>query len=190
RHPGAPARTPDRSISLRRQRNRPAGRCRSRIADRRAGGKSAWNPPAPGAVGVPPPKPSAPVAPEQKAATSHRRWIARGLRRTAKPCPATIPPCFRGKVDLRRGVLVSAASRQILGRSFFLDCSMQKAATADTAIPAAAAPASAAVKSGLTVLPIIVALSFCHMLNDLMQSMIPALYPLLKSNLELDFTQI
>jgi len=67
---------------------------------------------------------------------------------------------------------------------------MQKAATADTAIPPATGPASAAVKSGLTVLPIIVALSFCHMLNDLMQSMIPALYPLLKSNLELDFTQI
>lgn len=41
-----------------------------------------------------------------------------------------------------------------------------------------------------TVLPIILALSFCHMLNDLMQSLIPAIYPILKSNLALSFGQI
>jgi FSR family fosmidomycin resistance protein-like MFS transporter len=33
-------------------------------------------------------------------------------------------------------------------------------------------------------------LSFCHLLNDLMQSMIPAIYPMLKRNLDLSFTQI
>ncbi len=39
-------------------------------------------------------------------------------------------------------------------------------------------------------LPILVSLSFCHLLNDLMQSLIPALYPMLKAQLHLDFSQI
>src|SRR6267378_7889121 len=33
-------------------------------------------------------------------------------------------------------------------------------------------------------------LSFCHLLNDMMQSLIPAIYPILKQNFQLDFTQI
>lgn len=37
---------------------------------------------------------------------------------------------------------------------------------------------------------VLIALSFCHLLNDLMQSLIPALYPLLKQEFALDFTQI
>jgi FSR family fosmidomycin resistance protein-like MFS transporter len=41
-----------------------------------------------------------------------------------------------------------------------------------------------------TVFPVLLSLSFCHMLNDMMQSMISALYPMLKTNLALDFTQI
>ena len=41
-----------------------------------------------------------------------------------------------------------------------------------------------------TVFPILISLGFCHMLNDLMQSLIPALYPMLKAQLQLDFTQI
>lgn len=41
-----------------------------------------------------------------------------------------------------------------------------------------------------TVLPIIAAVSVGHLLNDLMQSLIPAVYPLLKSSLRLDFGQI
>ena len=41
-----------------------------------------------------------------------------------------------------------------------------------------------------TVLPIIAALAFCHLLNDLMQSLIPAIYPLLKGNIGLSFGQI
>ena len=40
------------------------------------------------------------------------------------------------------------------------------------------------------VLPILISLGFCHLLNDLMQSLIPALYPLLKQEFRLDFTQI
>jgi FSR family fosmidomycin resistance protein-like MFS transporter len=63
---------------------------------------------------------------------------------------------------------------------------MQKAVAADAdAIvppPQLAAPAVA--------LPILISLSFCHMLNDLMQSLIPALYPMLKADFRLDFTQI
>jgi FSR family fosmidomycin resistance protein-like MFS transporter len=41
-----------------------------------------------------------------------------------------------------------------------------------------------------TVFPILVAPSVCHMLNDLIQSLIPALYPMLKDELQLDFAQI
>ena len=39
-------------------------------------------------------------------------------------------------------------------------------------------------------LPILISLSFCHFLNDLMQSLIPALYPMLKEEFNLDFAQI
>ena len=39
-------------------------------------------------------------------------------------------------------------------------------------------------------IPVLVSLSFCHFLNDLIQSLIPALYPLLKTEFSLDFTQI
>lgn len=39
-------------------------------------------------------------------------------------------------------------------------------------------------------LSIIVAASFCHMLNDIMQSLLTSLYPLLKDNYALDFVQI
>jgi FSR family fosmidomycin resistance protein-like MFS transporter len=65
---------------------------------------------------------------------------------------------------------------------------MSKAATADaSAVPPAASGATAATA---TVFPILVTLSVCHMLNDLMQSLIPALYPMLKEQLHLDFAQV
>lgn len=51
------------------------------------------------------------------------------------------------------------------------------------AMPAAPAAARAA-------LPVLLALSFCHFLNDLMQSLLPALYPMLKARFELDFGQV
>src|SRR5258706_6662093 len=41
-----------------------------------------------------------------------------------------------------------------------------------------------------TVFPILISLGFCHLLNDLMQSLIPALYPMLKAQLHLDFAQV
>ena len=41
-----------------------------------------------------------------------------------------------------------------------------------------------------TVLTILFALSFSHLLNDTMQSLLPAIYPLLKTSFHLSFTQI
>src|SRR4051812_50105528 len=41
-----------------------------------------------------------------------------------------------------------------------------------------------------TAFEILATLSFCHLLNDMMQSLIPAIYPILKQNFELDFTQV
>jgi FSR family fosmidomycin resistance protein-like MFS transporter len=54
-------------------------------------------------------------------------------------------------------------------------------------------PAPAAVSAPTAtgaVFPVLIALSFCHMLNDMMQSLISALYPMLKADFHLDFTQI
>src|ERR1700761_6294465 len=41
-----------------------------------------------------------------------------------------------------------------------------------------------------TVLGILVALSISHLLNDTMQSIIPAIYPVLKQSFQLNYTQI
>jgi FSR family fosmidomycin resistance protein-like MFS transporter len=43
---------------------------------------------------------------------------------------------------------------------------------------------------GKTVYPVLGALSFCHFLNDMIQSLLPAIYPLLKNSFHLDFGQI
>jgi FSR family fosmidomycin resistance protein-like MFS transporter len=55
-----------------------------------------------------------------------------------------------------------------------------------SAIPATA-PATEGRKA---VYNILLAISFCHLLNDMVQSLIPAIYPLLKSSFHLDFGQI
>jgi FSR family fosmidomycin resistance protein-like MFS transporter len=44
--------------------------------------------------------------------------------------------------------------------------------------------------AGKTVFSILTAISICHLLNDMMQSLLPAIYPMLKSNYGLDFGQI
>ena len=54
---------------------------------------------------------------------------------------------------------------------------------------AAYAP-SAARKAGETALGILAAISFCHLLNDMLQSLLPALYPMIKSSYGLSFAQI
>src|SRR5271170_3000026 len=41
-----------------------------------------------------------------------------------------------------------------------------------------------------TTFAILVSLSFCHMLNDTMQSLVPAIYPVLKTSFGLDYGQI
>jgi FSR family fosmidomycin resistance protein-like MFS transporter len=41
-----------------------------------------------------------------------------------------------------------------------------------------------------TAFAVLSALSFCHLLNDMMQSLLPAIYPILKSSFALDFGQI
>ena len=41
-----------------------------------------------------------------------------------------------------------------------------------------------------TLFPILAAVSVCHMLNDMVQSLLPSIYPILKSTFKLDFSQI
>ncbi|MCE7068312.1 MFS transporter [Dyadobacter sp. CY326] len=52
------------------------------------------------------------------------------------------------------------------------------------------APNSSAATASQTVFPILLALSFCHLLNDTMQSLIPSIYPMVKESFKLNFTQI
>jgi len=49
---------------------------------------------------------------------------------------------------------------------------------------------SAPITADTTVFGVILAISFCHMLNDMMQSLLPAIYPGLKAGLGLSFGQI
>ena len=41
-----------------------------------------------------------------------------------------------------------------------------------------------------TALAVLIAISFCHMLNDTMQSLLLSIYPMLKENYALDFGQV
>jgi FSR family fosmidomycin resistance protein-like MFS transporter len=56
-----------------------------------------------------------------------------------------------------------------------------------TATALAEAPPSRVQRTAFTVLA---AISFCHLLNDMVQSLVPAIYPLLKTAFHLDFSQI
>jgi FSR family fosmidomycin resistance protein-like MFS transporter len=58
----------------------------------------------------------------------------------------------------------------------------------ETDVSPAAAPAAALIQD--TVFPVIFAVSFCHLLNDMMQSLLPAIYPNLKASMGLSFSQI
>jgi len=48
----------------------------------------------------------------------------------------------------------------------------------------------AATSAQQTVFGVIAAISFCHLLNDLMQALLPAMYPMLKDSYALSFSQI
>ena len=54
----------------------------------------------------------------------------------------------------------------------------------------ASATLSPAETVGRTTFSVLAAISFCHMLNDMMQSLLPALYPMLKGSYQLSFGQI
>jgi MFS transporter, FSR family, fosmidomycin resistance protein len=54
----------------------------------------------------------------------------------------------------------------------------------------ATATMSPAQAAGRTTFSILAAISFCHMLNDMMQSLLPALYPMLKDSYALSFGEI
>jgi FSR family fosmidomycin resistance protein-like MFS transporter len=45
-------------------------------------------------------------------------------------------------------------------------------------------------KAGATAFYVLAAISFCHLLNDMMQSLLPAIYPILKGGFDLSFGQI
>src|SRR5664279_453770 len=45
-------------------------------------------------------------------------------------------------------------------------------------------------KAEQTVLKVLLAMSFSHLLNDTIQSLLPAIYPLLKENYHLSFAQV
>src|SRR5262245_61880710 len=51
-------------------------------------------------------------------------------------------------------------------------------------------PAATQAGSETTTFAILVSLSVCHLLNDMNQSLVPALYPILKESYHLDFGQI
>jgi FSR family fosmidomycin resistance protein-like MFS transporter len=55
---------------------------------------------------------------------------------------------------------------------------------------APAAVTSAGVRQSDTVFAVLIAISFCHLLNDMMQSLLPAIYPNLKVQFGLSFVQI
>ena len=59
------------------------------------------------------------------------------------------------------------------------------AARAATAVSSRPAPHAIS-----TTFSVILALSFCHLLNDMMQSLVPALYPILKNSYGLSFSQV
>lgn len=62
-------------------------------------------------------------------------------------------------------------------------------ASGGNTVSVAAAPASAKVH-GDTAIRILASISFCHLLNDMLQSVIPAVYPILKDTYRLNFGQI
>src|SRR5689334_2257113 len=59
----------------------------------------------------------------------------------------------------------------------------------DMKSPAVTAAPARPVAEGVAV-PILAAISVSHLLNDLIQSLLPAIYPILKTNFHLDFGQI
>lgn len=53
-----------------------------------------------------------------------------------------------------------------------------------------AAPTTAAIQSSPLVMRIIAACALAHLINDLIQAVLPSIYPLLKANYDLSFAQV
>jgi MFS transporter, FSR family, fosmidomycin resistance protein len=62
--------------------------------------------------------------------------------------------------------------------------------TQENPVNEAAASVTRASAAGRTAFSVLAAISFCHLLNDMMQSLLPALYPMLKTSYTLSFGQI
>src|ERR1700748_1705543 len=45
-------------------------------------------------------------------------------------------------------------------------------------------------RASTTAVPVLGAIAFCHLLNDMMQALLPAIYPILKGGFNLSFGQI
>src|ERR1700739_384562 len=72
-----------------------------------------------------------------------------------------------------------------------METSLDKRARAGSAAGSSAAPAAPAAGAvQRTVYSVLGAISFSHLLNDMIQSLILAIYPMLKDNFSLSFTQI
>jgi MFS transporter, FSR family, fosmidomycin resistance protein len=59
-----------------------------------------------------------------------------------------------------------------------------------SASPAVPVPSHSRTATTTAAMGILWALSMCHLLNDMMQSLLPAIYPIIKDSFALDFTQI
>jgi MFS transporter, FSR family, fosmidomycin resistance protein len=59
-----------------------------------------------------------------------------------------------------------------------------------SSFPVEVSPSNIKTESHVTVYPILFSIAFAHLLNDLLQAVIPASYPILKQNFHLSFTQI
>jgi hypothetical protein len=83
---------------------------------------------------------------------------------------------------------VSALLTRFFRRSFV---SSEEVAIAAVANQTAASPSAAPLGTAETTLfRVLAAVSFCHLLNDMVQSLLPSMYPILKSSFHLDFVQI
>jgi FSR family fosmidomycin resistance protein-like MFS transporter len=84
-------------------------------------------------------------------------------------------------------LLLDISSRQIAGKKSARDRPESKGSAMSTQILRAAPAPSAASKIAF---PVLWAASFCHLLNDMMQALLPAAYPILRGGLDLTFAQV
>ncbi|MBV9785267.1 MAG: MFS transporter [Acidisphaera sp.] len=57
-------------------------------------------------------------------------------------------------------------------------------------MPQAIRPSVPAMRTESTVFAVLLSISFCHLLNDMVQSLIPSLYPMFKADFGLDFARV